>query len=171
MVRRTQSRGLDGSRVYNGAIRGRQNGNPGSSVSMSETVYASIRVSARHHRTAKEQCFWAASLRHAERCLEILPPARLSFRPRKLISLFSMEIISPLYFRPLVRTSSKFGRRAHENSEDNSHRPIGCGHFLRRPGRRPDLGVPPSAGGGGLGDPPSQDQHGQSRHCRATAAS
>ena len=29
MVRRTQSRGLGGSRVYKGAIRGRQNGNPG----------------------------------------------------------------------------------------------------------------------------------------------
>ena len=29
-----------------------------SNVSMSETVYASIRVSARHYRTAKEQCFW-----------------------------------------------------------------------------------------------------------------
>ena len=25
---------------------------------MSETVYASIRVSARHYRTVKEQCFW-----------------------------------------------------------------------------------------------------------------
>ena len=29
MVRRKQSRGLGGSRVYKGAIRGRQNGNPG----------------------------------------------------------------------------------------------------------------------------------------------
>ena len=32
MVRRKQSRGLGGSRVYKGAIRGRQNGNPGSAV-------------------------------------------------------------------------------------------------------------------------------------------
>ena len=31
MVRRKQSRGLGGSRVYKGAIRGRQNGNPGQS--------------------------------------------------------------------------------------------------------------------------------------------
>ena len=29
MVRRKQSRGLGGSRVYKWAIRGRQNGNPG----------------------------------------------------------------------------------------------------------------------------------------------
>ena len=33
MVRRTQSRGLGGSRVYKGAILGRQNGNPGSGES------------------------------------------------------------------------------------------------------------------------------------------
>ena len=78
--------------------------------------------------------------------------AGLSFRPGKVISLFLWRLFPP-YFRPLVRTSSKFGRRAHENSEDNSHRPIGCGHFLRRPSCRPDLGVPPSAGGGGRGDP------------------
>ena len=64
---------------------------------------------------------------------------------------FPWKLFAP-YFRRLGRTSSKFGRRAHENSEDNSRRPIGYGHFFARPGRRPDLGVPLSAGGGGRDD-------------------
>ena len=66
-------------------------------MSMSETVYASIRVSARHYRTVKEQCFWLHRFDTAERCLEILPPARLSFRPRKLISLFPWRLFSPIF--------------------------------------------------------------------------
>ena len=97
--------------------------------------------------------FLAASLRHAERCMEILPPARFSFRPGKIhLPFFHVNYFPLIFDHWFGLPQSSVAEHTRTQKTIQTGRSV-TGIFLRGRVVGLILGVPPSAGGGDRGDP------------------